>query len=64
MMLTHNGPCILGEYVDEKGHLINRSPVEYPYSHDGYVVFDARKDKKHIENQVWSDRLRQWDSGY
>ena len=42
------------------GERIERTPREYPYSYDPFVVF---KDPAWTDNDtaVYSDRLRQWD---
>lgn len=45
-------------YNDWEGTPVGRTPDEYRYSYDAYVVSKKKDDYQH---SVYSDRLRQWD---
>ena len=45
-------------YTDWNGNPVERTPDEYRYSYDAYVI---KKIKDDYEDCVYSDRLRQWD---
>lgn len=43
------------------GNPVERTPVQYPYNYDDYVIWmdnDLERGKDYV---VWSDRLHQWD---
>ena len=48
-----------GEYLDEHGNPVERTPITNPYSYDGFVTW---KNDSKPNNTVYSDRLYQWDS--
>ena len=48
----------ISRYVDWDGKPISRTPDEYRYSYDAYVVSKKADNYKHV---VYSDRLLQWD---
>lgn len=52
---------IVGMYFGLDGRMIQRTPIDYPYSYDEYLLWrhDYHKDKS---KTVYSDRLYQWDS--
>jgi hypothetical protein len=47
-------------YVDENGKSVKRTPDEYPYSYNGYIVYRGGPNSK-VRMTLWSDRLRQED---
>ena len=51
--------CYSG-YKDWKGNSIKRTPDNYSYSYDAYVIV---KNAEKYEHTVYSDRLFQFDSG-
>jgi len=46
------------QYVDWEGEPIERTPDEYRYSYNAYVLW---KDKDDYKDVVYCDRMRQWD---
>lgn len=55
----HNGR-LTGRYVDLDGKPVERTPDEYPYSYDPYVVFKSEKYRP-TDCWVYDDRMKQWD---
>ena len=45
-------------YVDWKGNPVSRTPEDYSYSYDAYVISKKAEEYQHV---VYSDRLLQWD---
>lgn len=48
-------------FINLEGEVIERTPYDYPYSYDEFVIYlnGYKKEKSHC---VYSDRLFQWDS--
>lgn len=46
------------QYVDWEGNPVERTPDEYRYSYDPYVIEKRKDDFQHC---IYSDRLLQWD---
>lgn len=57
--LTTDG-CVYDVYLDLNGNPIKRTPSEYPYSYDEYVLYKS-PDFKQTDTMVYSDRLLQWN---
>jgi hypothetical protein len=50
---------MFGMYLDEKGNLIEKTPITNPYDYDGFVIWDTNTSPT---DTVYSDRLFQWDA--
>lgn len=48
-------------YVDEFNNPIKRTPSEYSYSYDGYIIYRSAPNDE-VNATVWSDRIYQQDS--
>ena len=48
-------------YVDLNGKEVKRTPIDYPYNYDEYVVWKSKDFNKDNYSAVYSDRLVQWD---
>ncbi|MEX3625374.1 hypothetical protein [Viridibacillus arvi] len=51
---------VVNRFKDLDGNSIERSPIDYPYSYDEFVIWVSDYQKGNSEN-VYSDRLFQWD---
>lgn len=47
------------KYLDIGGNIVERDPVEYPYSYDPYVLYKCGTYKE-TDTPYYSDRVRQW----
>lgn len=47
------------EYLDIRGNIVDRNPVEYPYSYDPYVLYKCETYKE-TDTSYYSDRVQQW----
>lgn len=48
--------------VDEYGNPVQRTKTEWPYSYDGFVIWDSRFPNSKCTGTVYTDRLYEWDS--
>lgn len=60
--VTNNFWCMEGEtydekaYVDIEGKIVNRNPMEYPYSYNPFVIYKSN-DYKNTDTPYYYDRI-------
>ena len=54
------GHFIFSPYVDEFDRPIERTPHEYPYSYDSFVIHRVGANED-ATSTIYSDRILQWD---
>lgn len=62
MYINSWGETIKPRFVDLTGREVKRTPLEYPYNYDEYVVWKDKNFDISSCSGVYSDRLWEWDS--
>ena len=62
MYISSWGEELKPKFVDLTGRPVKRTPFEYPYNYDEYVVWKDKDFNMNSYSGVYSDRLWEWDS--